>query len=76
MDQAILEQVIADGKGIEVNTSSKRYGLKDSTPSHKILELYKDLGGTILTIGSDSHKTRTSGGLYTRFKKDVTGNWI
>lgn len=54
--QAILEQVIADGKGIEVNTSSKRYGLKDSTPSHKILELYKDLGGTILTIGSDSHK--------------------
>lgn len=54
--QAVLEQVIADGKGIEVNTSSKRYGLKDSTPSHQILELYKDLGGTILTIGSDSHK--------------------
>ena len=54
--QAILEQVIADGKGIEINTSSKRYGLKDTTPSRQILELYKDLGGTILTIGSDSHK--------------------
>lgn len=56
MIQSILEQVIADGKGIEINTSSKRYGLKDSTPSRQILELYKELGGTILTIGSDSHK--------------------
>lgn len=52
----ILKQVIKDGKGIEVNTSNKRYGLKDLTPSKDILKLYKELGGTILTIGSDSHK--------------------
>lgn len=52
----ILKQVIADGKGIEVNTSSVRYGLKDLTPSRDILKLYKELGGTIVTIGSDSHK--------------------
>lgn len=52
----ILKTVIADGKGIEVNTSSHRYGLKDLTPSRDILRLYHELGGQIITIGSDSHK--------------------
>ena len=53
---AILERVIADGKGIELNTSSFRYGLPDLQPCTEILRLYRDLGGRILTIGSDSHK--------------------
>ena len=53
---AILERVIADGKGIEVNTSSFRYGLPDLQPCTKILRLYRDLGGRVITIGSDSHK--------------------
>ncbi len=52
----ILKTAISDGKGIELNTSCHRYGLKDLTPSVQILELYRDLGGQILTIGSDSHK--------------------
>lgn len=52
----ILEVVIEDGKGIEINTSSKRYGLDDLTPSRDILRLYRELGGKIITIGSDSHK--------------------
>lgn len=52
----ILKYVIADGKGIELNTSSFYYGLKDLTPSRDILKLYHNLGGTIITIGSDSHK--------------------
>lgn len=51
----ILETVIRYGKGIEVNTSSFRYGLDDLTPSMDILKLYKSLGGNIITIGSDSH---------------------
>lgn len=52
----ILQQVITDGKGIEVNTSSFRYGINDLTPSREILKLYRRLGGSIVTIGSDSHK--------------------
>ncbi|EJO23597.1 PHP domain protein [Selenomonas sp. FOBRC6] len=52
----ILRAVIADGKGIELNTSSHRYGLPDLTPSRDILRLYHELGGRIITIGSDSHK--------------------
>ena len=51
----ILKTVITDGKGIELNTSSHRYGLADSMPSAELLRLYKDLGGSIITIGTDSH---------------------
>ena len=43
-------------QGIEVNTSNHRYGIADMTPSRDILKLYRELGGTIITIGSDSHK--------------------
>ena len=52
----ILKVIIQDKKGIEINTSSKRYGLKDTTPSRDILKMYHQLGGKIITIGSDSHK--------------------
>ncbi len=54
----ILKLAIADGKGIEVNTSSWHYGLPDTQPSRKILKLYKDLGGKIITVGSDAHNTK------------------
>lgn len=60
----ILKIVIADGKGLEVNTSSHRYGLSDMTPSKDILRLYKELGGKIITIGSDSHKKEHLGAYY------------
>jgi len=53
----ILRQAISDGKGIEMNTSSWHYGLSDTSPSRDILRLYKDLGGTVVTIGSDAHST-------------------
>ncbi len=52
----ILKTVITDGKGIELNTSSYRYGIEGPTPSIEILKLYRELGGTIITIGSDSHQ--------------------
>lgn len=54
--EEILKIVIADGKGIELNTSYHRYGLNDTTPSVQLLKLYRDLGGSMITIGSDSHK--------------------
>lgn len=54
----ILKLAIQDGKGIELNTSSWHYGLKDTQPSRKILKLYKDLGGKIITVGSDGHSTK------------------
>ncbi|MDF2588550.1 MAG: histidinol phosphate phosphatase [Anaerocolumna sp.] len=52
---SILKRVIQDGKGIEINTSCYRYGLPDLTPSTYILKLYHELGGNIITLGSDTH---------------------
>lgn len=63
---AILEQVIADGKGIEVNTSGIRYGMGDFHPTREVLKLYHDLGGTLVTVGSDSHAPEHLGS-YLRF---------
>lgn len=57
----ILKQVIKDGKGIEINTSSHQYKLNDTMPSTNILKWYKELGGTIITIGSDAHDTSRIG---------------
>lgn len=68
----ILQTVIADGKGLEVNTSSHRYGLKDLTPSRDILRLYKELGGNILTIGSDSHKKAHLGAYIEETKSELS----
>jgi len=53
--ERILAQVIKDKKGIEVNTSSFRYGLSDLMREQKILRMYRDMGGTIITLGSDCH---------------------
>lgn len=61
----ILNTIISDGKGIEVNTSCHRYGLNDLTPSTDILRLYRDLGGRIITIGSDSHRKEHLGAYLT-----------
>jgi len=67
----ILKTVIEDGKGIEVNTSNFRYGLKDLTPSRDILRLYKELGGKIITIGSDSHKEEHLGHRIEEMKNEL-----
>lgn len=51
---AILKKVIETGHGIEVNTS----GYKTSSspiPHSSIIRRYRELGGEILTIGSDAH---------------------
>ncbi len=67
----ILKTVIEDGKGIEVNTSFHRYGLSDMTPSKDILKLYRELGGTIITIGSDSHKEEHLGAYIDEAKAEL-----
>ena len=53
---AILECAIRQDKGLELNTSSVRYQVPDLTPGREIWQLYRDLGGRLITIGSDSHK--------------------
>lgn len=53
--EKILKHVIATEKGIEINTAGLRYGLEYFHPKADILKLYKELGGEIVTVGSDAH---------------------
>lgn len=51
----VLKIVIRKNKGLEINTSGLRQKLEETMPGLDTLKLYKDLGGEILTIGSDAH---------------------
>lgn len=54
----ILRTIISKGKGIEINTSGLRYGLGVLHPGIDLLKRYKELGGKIITFGSDAHKIK------------------
>lgn len=52
----ILRQLVARGKGIEINTAGFKYGLGHPNPTEEIIKRYHELGGEIITIGADAHK--------------------
>lgn len=54
MDE-ILRTVIKNGRGIEINTSGLRQKYGKMFPDAGIVKRYRELGGRILTIGSDAH---------------------
>ena len=51
----ILKTLIQKGKGIEVNTSGYALNKTCGFPNFDIVKRYKELGGTIITVGTDSH---------------------
>ena len=51
----ILERVVESGAILEANTSALRKGHTEPYPGWAILKLYKDLGGTHVVMGPDSH---------------------
>lgn len=51
----ILKLLLQKGKGIEINTAGIKSGLGYVHPHKFILQRYKELGGEIITIGSDAH---------------------
>ncbi len=56
----ILREIIKRGKGIEVNTSGIDRG-GHVLPHPGIIYRYRELGGRIITIGSDAHKFQNVG---------------
>ncbi|MFZ7134264.1 MAG: histidinol-phosphatase HisJ family protein [Eubacteriales bacterium] len=53
----ILKCAITKNIGLEINTSGFRSSSMEIFPSQIILNTYKELGGEILTVGSDSHSS-------------------
>lgn len=54
--QSTLKLLVETGKGLEVNTSGYRQGLGKTIPVLAILKRYYQLGGRIVTLGSDAHR--------------------
>lgn len=52
---AVLEAAVETGTGLEVNTSGLYQPPCEPFPSAAILRRYQELGGHIITVGSDSH---------------------
>lgn len=51
----ILKHLIENGKCLEVNTGGFKYGLGQPNPDTSVLKRYRELGGELVTIGSDAH---------------------
>ncbi len=56
-----LKAIIASNMSFEINTSGMRQTPKTSMPGPRIVDLYVRLGGSLITIGSDSHVPETIG---------------
>ena len=54
----ILKIIISKGKGLEINSGGIKKGLSFAHPHPEILKRYKELGGEIITIGSDAHEPK------------------
>lgn len=57
----VLVALIERGKGIEVNTSGLRQSTGQTMPGLRCLKLYRELGGTVITVGSDAHRPEDVG---------------
>ena len=71
----ILKILVQKGKGMEINTSGvDRCG--DFLPGEEFFRRFKELGGEIVTIGSDAHNTQRVGqyaGQACEMMKDIFG---
>lgn len=60
----ILRTLIRKGKALECNTAGFKYGLEHPHPYEEILKHYHEIGGELLTVGSDAHRPLEVGGYF------------
>ena len=58
---AIFRELIAAGKALEVNTSGYRQKIGRPLPDLPLVRRYRELGGELITLGSDAHSTQDLG---------------
>ena len=52
----VFRALIQKEKALEVNTSDLRNGAGEAAPGFELLKRYRELGGRLVTIGSDAHR--------------------
>ena len=68
-DISRFDSIIADsfrtlaqnGKGIEINTSGLRQGFGETFPNLRYTKLFREMGGEIISVGSDAHTAEDIG---------------
>lgn len=53
--EVLFRMLIESGRGIELNMSGIARGLDETMPTIDLLRMYRNLGGEIVTVGSDAH---------------------
>lgn len=59
--EKIFSVLVKNGMGMEINTSGLRQKIGKALPDEKYVKMYKDMGGEIITVGSDAHRTEDLG---------------
>jgi histidinol-phosphatase (PHP family) len=54
--EPLLQALVETGTALEVNTSGLRQAPRETYPAEPIVERYRVLGGTAVSIGSDAHR--------------------
>lgn len=57
----IFATLIKNGKALEINTSGLRQPIGKTMPTENYVRRYRELGGELLTLGSDAHFTEHVG---------------
>lgn len=57
----VWQACIDNGIGIEINTSALRMNVQEVHPAPAALRWYREMGGELLTIGSDGHRPTNVG---------------
>lgn len=57
----VFRLLIDRGRALEINTSGLRQSMGCTLPDKYWLRLYRDLGGELITLGSDSHTAADTG---------------
>lgn len=67
----ILKYLIDHGKALEVNTGGLKYGLPFAHPHADVLKRYRELGGEMITVGSDAHRPE-----HIAYEFNITGEFL
>ncbi len=68
----IYELIINKNIVLEVNTSGFTESMEGLMPNKELLELYKNMGGRLLSVGSDAHAKENIGKGFAETKKMLT----
>ncbi len=67
--KTILSEIIQREIALEVNTSNCGSSYDEFMPEEWIVKMYKDMGGGLITLGSDSHVAENVGHEFDRLKE-------